>query len=173
MSDTLMSIIGIMLAVILMFIFPLMVLAGNNDEIAQTIVEIAVSDFVNQVATKGKITRNDYNALIQKLGATGNTYDIQIEVKILDDNPRRVTTTSNPNLSGEYKYYSVYTSTIMYDVNRNSEFLLKNDDYIIVTAKSTNQTMGTLLKNFIYKVIGKGAATIGTSATAVILNAGN
>ena len=57
MSDTLMAIIGIFLAVLLMFIFPLMEIGGKSDEIAQTVVQVAVSNFVNKVATQGKITR--------------------------------------------------------------------------------------------------------------------
>ena len=57
MSDTLMSIIGIFLAVILMFIFPLMEIGGKNDEIAQTVVQVAVSELVKKTAQQGKITR--------------------------------------------------------------------------------------------------------------------
>lgn len=57
MSDTLMTIIGIFIAIILMFIFPLMEIGGKNDEMAQTLAQVAVSDFVNQIAKEGKITR--------------------------------------------------------------------------------------------------------------------
>lgn len=57
MSDTLMAVIGIFLAVILMFIFPLVDIGGKNDEIAQTVVTVLVTDFANKVATQGKITR--------------------------------------------------------------------------------------------------------------------
>ena len=89
MSDTLMSIIGIFFAVILMFIFPTLEMANKSDELSQTVAQVAVTDFVNKVASKGKITELDYNELEQKLYATGNSYDIQIEVQILDDNPRR------------------------------------------------------------------------------------
>ena len=81
MSDTLMFIVGIFLAVIIMFIFPLMEIAGKNDEMSQTIAQVAVSDFTNKVASQGKITVFEYEALQQKLLATGNTYEIQIEAK--------------------------------------------------------------------------------------------
>lgn len=57
MSDTLMTIIGIFIAVLLMFIFPLMEIGGKNDEIAQTVAEVAVANFVSKVAEQGKITR--------------------------------------------------------------------------------------------------------------------
>ena len=171
MSDTLMTIIGIFLAVVLMFIFPLMEMAGKNDEIAQTVTQVAVSDFVNTVAAQGKITQFDYNELIQKLYATGNAYDIQIEAQILDDNPRRATTTATSDLQGEYKYYSVYTNTILDAVNgEKGIYQLKKDDYIIVSVKNANITMGTQLKNFLYKMIGKDTYTIGASASALVLN---
>lgn len=171
MSDTLMTIIGIFLAVVLMFIFPLMEMAGKNDEIAQTVTQVAVSDFVNTVAAQGKITQFDYNELIQKLYATGNAYDIQIEAQILDDNPRRATTTATSDLQGEYKYYSVYTNTILDAVNgEKGIYQLKKDDYIIVSVKNTNITMGTQLKNFLYKMIGKDTYTTGASASALVLN---
>ena len=112
MSDTLMSIIGIFLAIIIMFVFPLMELAGKGDEVSQTVVEVAVADFVNTVATTGQITWSDYNELVQKLYSTGNSFDIQIEAQILDDNPRRATTTASSDVLGEYRYYSVYTKSV-------------------------------------------------------------
>ena len=174
MSDTLMSIIGIFLAIVIMFVFPLMVLAGKGDEVSQTVVEVAVSDFVNTVATTGQITWSDYNKLLQKLYSTGNSFDIQIEAQILDDNPRRATTTASSNVLGEYKYYSVYTNTILSELEKseNSKYQLKNDDYIIVSVKNTNTTLGTQLKNLLYNLIGKDTYTIGTSSSALVLNTG-
>lgn len=174
MSDTLMTIMGIFIAVILMFIFPLVMIAGKNDEMAQTAVQVAVSDFVNTVTTQGKITEFDYNELVQKLYSTGNSYDIQIEAKILDDNPRRATTTSSSSLVGEYKYYSVYTNTILEEIRTSDkqEYMLKKDDYVVVTVKNTNITIGTQLKNILYKLIGKDTYTIGTASTGLVLNSG-
>ena len=64
MSDSLMVIIGIFLAVILMFIFPLMSISERNDDIAQTIVQSEISEFVNKVAVGGKIKSSDYNAFV-------------------------------------------------------------------------------------------------------------
>ena len=174
MSDTLMSIIGIFLAIVIMFVFPLMELAGKGDEVSQTVVEVAVADFVNTVATTGQITWSDYNELVQKLYSTGNSFDIQIEAQILDDNPRRATTTASSDVLGEYRYYSVYTNTILSELEKseNSKYQLKNDDYIIVSVKNTNTTMGTQLKNLLYNLIGKDTYTIGTSSSSLVLNTG-
>ena len=60
MTDTLMEIIGIFLAVLIMFIFPVVAIASQHDEIAQTTVETALADFVNTISEKGKVTQFDY-----------------------------------------------------------------------------------------------------------------
>lgn len=170
MSDTLMTIIGIFIAVILMFILPLIIVANKHDQISQTVTQMAVSDFVDTVTKQGEITEFDYNKLIQKLYATGNSYDIEIEAQIIDDNPRRATTTLSSALTGEYKYYSVYTNTILDKIREDGKYELKKDDYITVTAKNSNVTVATILKNMFYKLTGKDTHTIGASAAQLVVN---
>ena len=82
MSDSLITIVAILVAAILMFAFPLMSIADRNDDIAQTAVAAAVSDFVNTVRNEGKITEENYSAFRSKLDATGNAYDVEMEVKV-------------------------------------------------------------------------------------------
>ena len=82
-------------------------------------------------------------------------------------------TTLNYSSVGEHNYYSVYTNTILEKIRETEQYQLKNDDYIIVTVKNTNITLGTQLKNFLYKLIGNDTYTIGASASALVLNSGN
>ena len=89
MSDTLIVIIGIFLAAILMFVFPLMTVSNTQDDISQVAVQSLVAEFVNNAATKGKVTQDDYNTFITKLNATGNTYEVQLEHKIMTTNPNK------------------------------------------------------------------------------------
>lgn len=177
MSDTLITIIAIFLAAVLMFIFPLMATANQNDEIAQIAVQSIVSDFTNKVAQQGKITVSDYDEFVQKLHATGNTFDVALEAKILDENPGKKTTIATQDMIGENVYYSEYTSTIedkLYDdaPSATHTYNLKKGDYIIASVKNTNTTMGTQLKNFFYKIIGKDAYTIGATASTLVINSG-
>ena len=173
MSDSFITVIGIFLSIILMFVFPLTEFGSKNDELSQTVVQVAVSDFVNKVATQGKITYVDYNKLVHQINSTGNAFDIQMELKILDDNARRLAVAENFSNIANNKYYSVYTTTILNKIENGEDYKLKNDDYITVTVKNTNITIGTQLKNFLYKLIGKDTYTIGASASALVLNATN
>lgn len=172
MSDTLITIMGIVLAAILMFVFPLMAISNTQDDISQVAVQSLASEFVNNAATKGKVTQDDYNSFIAKLYATGNTYDVQLEHKIMTTNPNKGAT----DKLGENLYYSVYNSTIVDSpntgVNYNEEYTMKKGDYIIVTVKNTNTTIGSQVKNFLYSIVGKDTYTIAANASALVVNTG-
>lgn len=169
MQDTLMTAIGIFIAVILIFMFPLMEIAGKTDELSETVIELAASDFVNNVAQQGKITELEYSSLIQKINATGNTYEVEIEARILDDNPSRITTTGSSTLIGENKYYSVYTNTIIEKLQTGQDYYLKTNDYIILTIKNANTTMGSQLRSFMYQLMGQQSPIVATKISSAVL----
>ena len=160
MSDSLMLIIGIFVAVILMFIFPLMSLSERTDDISQSVVQTATSEFVDKVSVAGKIKPADYEAYAQKIGATGNTYEIEIEIQHLDENPGKKAVLTSASLVGENIRYSTFTTEVldkMYEKNSmggidKKDYILKKGDNIIVTAKNTNKTMAQMLRTTFYKV---------------------
>ena len=75
-GETLITIVAIFLAAILIGIFPMMAIADRNDDVAQLAVTTGLSEFVNTVRTTGKITIQDYDALVNSLYSTGNTYNV-------------------------------------------------------------------------------------------------
>ena len=146
MSDTLITIIAIFLAAVLMFVFPLMAVSNNQEDVTQLAVTEATQEFVNKAATKGKITQEDYDAYVQTLGATGNTYDIEIEVKVLDENPGKKTAQTTYEKIGENVYYTEYTTQIMEDLNdasNNNTKYLKEGDIVSVRGKGKYRFDGT------------------------------
>ena len=70
-----------------MFVFPLMSISDRNDDISQLAVQTETVEFVDKIRSTGQITLNDYDKFVETLSATGNTYDIELEVKVLDENP--------------------------------------------------------------------------------------
>lgn len=67
MSDTFITIIGIGLAAILMFVFPVMAMADRVDQVSQTEVETITSEFINGIKSTGKLTNEKYNEFIGDL----------------------------------------------------------------------------------------------------------
>ena len=164
MDDILTSIIGIVIATILMFIFPLITMSDRADDVSQLTVDIATTEFVDNIRESGKITPDEYNKFIENIGSTGNTYNVEIEVKILDENPKRKTiASSSTSIATENVYYSVYNSQIESVLNQDKDYYLKEGDIVTVSAKNTNQTIAQQLKNFFYTVVGKDTYIIASS----------
>lgn len=168
MSDTFITVIAIGLAAILMFVFPLMTMSDRTDDISQLTVETATTEFVDEIRTTGKITPNEYSKFIQNIQSTGNLYNVEMQVQVLDENPGKKTTQTAKDKIGENEYYSVYTSQIEEVLNKNKAYTLKEGDIISVSVKNTNQTLAQQLKNFFYTVIGNDTYTIAASHGGIV-----
>lgn len=173
MDDILMSIIGIVIAVVLMFIFPLMTMADRSDDISQLTVKVATTEFADDVRTSGKLTPERYDQFLTNIGSTGNTYNVELEIRILDENPGKRETHLNEGNPGENVYYSVYNSQIIENtINNEQTYYLKEGDLFIVSVKNTNQTMSQQLKNFFYTVVGKDTYTVAATSSGIVTQTG-
>lgn len=172
MGDSLITIIAIFLAAVLMFVFPLMSISERNDDIAQLGVQTTTIEFVDNVSTLGKITEDNYNAYLQSLSATGNSYDVEMEVKVLDENPGKKTTWAVSDKIGENVYYSVYTSQIEDVLDSNKNYVLKEGDIVSVSVKNTNTTISQMLRNFFYTVSGSGTYQVYAQHAAMVKSNG-
>ena len=172
MSDSLITVIAIMLTAVLLLVLPVMTMADRADDISKTDVETMTSNFVNEIRTIGKLTSEKYNKFVEELTSTGNTYDIEMEFKILDENPGKKSTQSAKDKIGENVYYSVYTSQIEDILNSNKNYNLKEGDLFSVNVKNTNQTLAQQLKNFFYTVVGNDTYTIAASHGGMVTATG-
>lgn len=176
MDDITISIIGIMISSILMFLTPLVLIADRADDIAQLSAQTITSEFVNEVVRAGKITSDEYQTFISSLYASGNTYDIDMEVKILDETPSKKVTDDTGTV-GNNSYYSIFTSQIEDKIglsaqntinNRNGKLILKQGDIIQVTVKNNSRTLSQTLKRVYFNLTGDDLHIIAASSSGTI-----
>ena len=174
MGDTLITVIAIALAAVLMFVFPLMTMSDRTDDVSQLSVETATTEFVDDVRTTGKLTMDKYSKFVENISATGNSYDVEMEAKILDENPGKKTTQAQATKIGENVYYSMFTSQILdtLDGTKNTVLKFKEGDMFSVNVKNTNTTLSQQLKNFMYKVSGNDTYTISAQHGGVVTATG-
>lgn len=173
MGDTLITVIAIALAAVLMFVFPLMTMADRTDDVSQLTVKTATTEFVDNVRTTGKLTLDKYGKFVENISSTGNAYDVEMEIKTLDENPGKKTTQAVSERIGENVYYSTYTSQILDDLNNNGGTkALKEGDIFSVSVKNTSSTMAQQLKNFFYTVTGNDTYTIAAEHAGVVSTTG-
>ena len=174
MSDSLITVIAIMLTAVLLLVLPVMTMADRADDISKTDVETMTSNFVNEIRTIGKLTSEKYNKFVEELTSTGNTYDIEMEFKILDENPGKKSIQTSKDKIGENVYYSVFTTQIQEALEgENKVYNLKEGDIINVSVKNTNLTLSQSLKNFFYTVVGNDTYTIAASSSGLVLRNGD
>lgn len=178
MGDSLITIIAIFLVAILMFVFPLMSMSERTDDISQLSVQSLTSDFVNTVRTTGKLTLEDYSKFQSSLASTGNSYDTEIELQILDENVGVKTSQAELTKIGENQYYTKYTTQVLQELGYSStnsgatdkgkDINLKEGDIVSVNVKNTNTTISQILRNFIYKISGNSAYQIGAQQSGIV-----
>ena len=112
MGDSAMAVVAIFLAAILMFVFPLMTMADKKDDVTTLTVKAATTEFTDTIRTTGKLTQTEYDNFVQTLGSTGNSYNVDISVQILDENPAKKETSATQKI-GDNVYYTMYTSQVL------------------------------------------------------------
>ncbi len=168
MGDSLITIIAIFLAAILMFIFPLMSLSERTDDISQLAIKTATTEFVDKIRTTGQITLDDYEQFLQTITSTGNSFEVEMLVQQLDENPGVKVTQAEMTKIGENVYYNKYTSQVEDELNKNGRMKLKEGDMVSVTVKNTNQTIAQLLRNFFYQITGDDSYQISAQHGGVV-----
>lgn len=168
MQDIAITIIVIIIAAILLFVFPLLATAENKNEVDLAYVQSAATDFVNENATRGVITIESIDTLKQKLAITGNAYDVNIEVnRKTDDVGKKSSWTSGTNI-GEGAFFT-YQGTQIYDqLERTGEFRLNTGDTLTVKLENSNKTLAANLKSALLGVSESSKAEITASASALV-----
>ncbi len=173
MGDSLMTVIAIFLAVILMFLFPMLSVSERTDDISQLAVETAVSKFVDDSRSIGKITMANYDELVSALNATGNSYDIELEHKVLDENIGKKSAWTDGTVVGENVYYSVYTSQILDRLTGSGgepaqDYQMKEGDILVCTAKNNNTTLSQTLRSVFYSTSSNNASQVNAKHTGIV-----
>ena len=168
MNDSVMTVVAIFLAAVLMFMFPLMSTADRSDDISQQVVQTATTQFVDNVRSTGKITQDKYESFTDTIASTGNAYDVDVEVQILDENANKKTTQVQSSKVGENYYYSEYNTQIEQKLAETGTYTLKQGDIISVSVKNSNQTISQVLKNFMYRVSGGNTYNIAAADSGIV-----
>lgn len=177
MEETTVSVIGIIVAAIIMFIVPIILIADRSDDISQLVVQTATAEFVDDVVKTGQITDSRYQEFINSLSSSGNTYEIDMEVKILDENTAKKVTDDYPNKVGNNTYYSIFASQVEDKIGKSAEntvnnnkgkLILKQGDQILITVRNSSLTFSQALKSFYYNAKGDDMYIITATASGTV-----
>lgn len=154
------KVFAIIMAILLLYIFPISAAFDNQDDVSELVVLRAVTTFVDAVRDKGYISPTMYNDFVQGLHATGNTFDIQMEhgQKRYDpvyEDPTRPETFRDAYAIHYETFYNaqmlpvLFPNTAAGKDDQMRRYKLAVGDTFHVVVKNTNRTNGTILHDFV------------------------
>lgn len=163
-GDTIIVVFVILATGVIMFVFPMMTMADKADDVAQLAVQSATVDFVNEIKVTKKITLDQYESFIEEISATGNAYDVEIEVQKLDENASKKATQVSSDKVGENTRYSEFFSQI-WDVIKDGQnsYNLKEGDLVFVKVKNASPSLYQQLVNLgndNYAIVGEDGGMV-------------
>lgn len=149
MEESLSKFVTAILAIIIMFIFPVYIAYEKKDDISYALAVRYTQDFVDKVRSKGYLTRELYQDYASRLLTTGNTYKIELEHKYVRFDPNSESVGNEVNAVRNEEIYS--TKHILNFLNNNEEhkYVMNVGDNFNVKIKNTNVTMATIIYNIV------------------------
>lgn len=155
MGDSLSKIVAIIIAVVLLFIYPIMIIAERQDDTTRIFVLAETTKLVDSVRNLGYITTNMYKEYINVLAATNNIYNIKMEhlhTRVDSLETREVDDDSFQSDIG-VNYEGYYTDEIL-DVikpieKQNNKYLFSKGDYFSINVRNINDTLNDKIRSML------------------------
>ena len=146
MDDIFGRIMVIILGLMILFYVPTTIIAKKQDTTAQSYIDNAVTEFVDNVRTTSVITEDAYEKMAKKI------YTVHSPCKIMIYHGASYVT-PDLNNTGEIKYHNEYYSEadilpIILDESNPRDYELKDGDYIKVVVYNETPTLGDRLLSF-------------------------
>lgn len=156
MGNTLSKLFVIIMAVLLLFINPVLHMFEEQDKTTRLFVTEQTAQLVDTVRNTGYLSDEMYKAYLNKLNATNNLYKVSLEHKHRRYDPVYVDPLDPATFSNEVNmnYDSYYTDDILKvlfpDSGTGSNYIFSEGDYFMVSISNRNKTLATKLKELIY-----------------------
>lgn len=161
MSNAVSKFVAVILALLLLYIYPTLEAARRQDDLSQMIVTNAVTQFVDAVRSKGYVTPTMYNEFIRDVYATGNEYVIHMEHLHKKYHPE-YTDAADPNTFQDtfnvvYEgFYDSDLTDVLFPDNslpldsESRKYKMMVGDFFKVSISNTNRTPANVMSDLLY-----------------------
>lgn len=143
--DSFSKIISIFLAVILMFLSPLLYMAQKQDTMSQLFVSSETTGFIDNIKNSGYVSKSMYEDFIKKIDKTGNLYQIEFTHCHRRVEPLVEVNTNDILHDFSVYYYNTYEAEIFDAFDRDQDYYFNRGDYISIRVYNRNKTIATAI----------------------------
>lgn len=167
-GNALITVVVIVLVGGLLFIFPMNMIANQNDKIAQNILTTEITNLVNDVITTGECTPEKLDKYDQKISATGYAFDTEYTIMILDENPSRKEILANSTKIGENVFIVVQKTQIDELLKSQGKIILKPGDRFSAKSTIKTSTLSIDLSSFLFGASSKDIKNMAAEYSGVV-----
>lgn len=139
-------ILAIIVAVGLMFSIPLIAMSEKTYDSARESVASATENLKNKVIRTGEFTEADYEAYIKEIEATGNTFNVEIQLEEISENASKKISKQDGTVQSTDNYTIYYTTQVLQRMNAASDKKIKLEpgSKFYVRAEATNRPISEI-----------------------------
>lgn len=181
MSSIVSKFVAVLIAVVVMFIYPAAEAYQRQDDLSRVVVYNAVTQFVDAVRNKGYLTPVMYQDFMNQIHATGNEFEVQMEHLHKKYTPV-YSDAANPDTFQhdiDVSYAGFYSADIMSVIFPDSKvekdadarkYKMNVGDYFKVTVRNINRTAGTVMMDFVSGTLSGDAPVMAYPYGGMVLN---
>lgn len=144
--------IGMVIFIVLIFMFPMVYQAQRYDTIAQSYVSNITDDFIDEICETGELSAADYTNFISSLNKSGNLYSVDLtiqNVELTKDASGNLTT-STKEWTNQYIIDNLFAST---DGSNQAKMAMGSGSYVNVVVKNKSKTLSARLQQVFYATV--------------------
>ncbi|WP_339282954.1 hypothetical protein [Paenibacillus sp. FSL R5-0486] len=166
------KLLAVLLAVLLLYVYPAAETADRQDDIARMAAVQNVTRFVDAVRTKGYISPRMLADFEEQLAQTGNVYDVSMEHLHKKYVPHYIDPMDNNSFNGTYEvvqdgYYAAQirerlfpSSGVIPVDDPGRRYTLTTGDFFTVTLQNTNRTPSMLIREWLSGTVQASAVFV-------------
>ncbi len=175
------GIFAALLAVLLLFLYPMYEQARSQDKLASAIVQEAAVQLIDSARTKGYLTPQVYQEFNAKLAATGNPYEVKLEHLHKRYGPDYGDPADPATFKGSFTtYYDGFYDTQILSVlfpnngkaaeDDSRRYKMQVGDYVGISLRNVNRTPAAQLWDFLLNDNTGDRASITVNYEGMVLN---
>ncbi|MBC7958950.1 MAG: hypothetical protein H7X94_03700 [Vallitaleaceae bacterium] len=156
MGNAIGKLFSVLLAVLLLFIVPLMNMFEQQDQTTRIFVLTETTKFVDAVRNTGHIKPQMYEEFYAKLSATQNRYKITLEHRHIKfdpiySDPMDPSTFEEDYAVNESAYYTQDIMAVLFpDLGLGNTYSLSSGDSFLVSVENSTKTFGTKVRQLFF-----------------------
>lgn len=151
--ETFSKAIGMVVFIVLIFIFPMVYQSQRYDTVAQSYVSSITDDFIDNICETGKLTANDYTNFISALNKSGNLYDVNLTVKeisVVKTDTGSIENTTK-DITNDEIIKQLFSTSVADD--KQNVMRIGSGSYVNIVVKNKNKTLSARLQQVFYATV--------------------